>query len=111
MLLDDSLKMDIEGSACWVESALLAFINVSLTLTDEGFIELSLWTEMSKSGQPELLARIRDAGIEWSLDDPEVDHASLTILKEILQGLGVVIYSAPALLTGNQEHVIRFSRD
>ena len=52
MLLDDSLKTDIEGSAYWVESALLAFINTSLTFTDEGFIELSLWTETSSSGEP-----------------------------------------------------------
>ena len=111
VLLDESLKTDIEGSAYWVESALLAFINVSLTFTDEGFIELSLWTETLKSGQPGLLARIRDAGIEWSLQDPELDHASLTVLKEILQGIGAVICSTPASVTGNQEHIIRFSRD
>jgi signal transduction histidine kinase len=110
VLLDDSLKTDIEGSAYWVESALLAFINASLTFTDEGFIELSLWTEASKSGEPELLARIRDAGVEWSLDPPELDHASLTVLKDILEGLGAEICSTPASLTGNQEHVIRFNR-
>ena len=109
VLLDDSLKMDIVGSAYWVESALLAFINTSLTFTDEGFVELSLWTEMSKSGEPELLARIRDAGVEWSLEDPDLDHASITILKEILEGLGAVIWSTPASETGNQEHVIRFN--
>ena len=110
VLLDDSLKTDIEGSAYWVESALLAFINASLTFTDEGFIELSLWTEASKSGEPELLARIRDAGVEWSLDAPELDHASLTVLKDILKGLGAAIYSTPASITGSQEHVIRFNR-
>jgi signal transduction histidine kinase len=110
VLLDDSLKTDIEGSAYWVESALLAFINASLTFTDEGFIELSLWTEASKSGEPELLARIRDAGVEWSLDPPELDHASLTVLKDILKGLGAAIYSTPASITGSQEHVIRFNR-
>ena len=110
VLLDESLKTEIEGSAYWVESALLAFINTSLTFTDEGFIELSLWTESSKSGKPELLARIRDAGVEWSLEDPELDHASLTVLKDILEGLGAAIYSTPASLTGNQEHVIRFNR-
>ena len=109
VLLDDSLKTDIEGSAYWVESALLAFINTSLTFTDEGFIELSLWTEASKSGKPELLARIRDAGVEWALEDPELDHASLTVLKDILEGLGAAICSTPASLTGNQEHVIRFN--
>ncbi len=63
VLLYDSLKTDIEGSPYWVESALLAFINASLTFTDEGFIELSLWTEASELGEPELLARIRDAGV------------------------------------------------
>jgi signal transduction histidine kinase len=110
VLLDESLKTDIEGSAYWVESALLAFINTSLTFTDEGFIELSLWTEASKSGEPELLARIRDAGVEWSLENPELDHASLTVLKNILEGLGATICSTPASLTGNQEHVIRFNR-
>ena len=110
VLLNESLKTDIEGSAYWVESALLAFINTSLTFTDEGFIELSLWTEASKSGEPELLARIRDAGVEWSLEDPGLDHASLTVLKDILEGLGAAICSTPASLTGNQEHVIRFNR-
>ena len=109
VLLDDSLKTDIEGSAYWLESALLAFINTSLTFIDEGFIELSLWTEASKSGEPELLARIRDAGVEWSLEDPGLDHPSITILKEILDGLGAVIWSTPASETGNQEHVIRFN--
>jgi signal transduction histidine kinase len=109
VLLDDSLKVDIEGSAYWVESALLAFINVSLTFTDGGFVELSLWTEMSKSGEPELLARIRGAGVEWSLEDPDLDHASINILKEILEGLGAVIWSSPPSGTGNQQHVIRFS--
>ena len=110
VLLDESLKTEIEGSAYWVESALLAFINTSLTFTDEGFIELSLWTEASKSGEPELLARIRDAGVEWSLENPEIDHASLTVLKDILEGLGAEICSTSASLTGNQEHVIRFNR-
>ena len=109
VLLDDSLETDIEGSAYWVESALLAFINTSLTFTDEGFIELSLWTEASKSGGGELLARIRDAGVEWSLEDPELDHPSLTVLKDILEGLGAAICSTSASLTGNQEHVIRFN--
>ena len=110
VLLDDSLKTDIEGSAYWVESALLAFINTSLTFTVEGFIELSLWTEASSSGEPELLARIRDVGVEWSLEDPGLDHASLTVLKDILEGLGAAICSTPASITGNQEHVIRFNR-
>ena len=111
VLLDDSLKTDIEGSAYWVESALLAFINTSLTFNDEGFIELSLWTETSKSGEPELFARIRDAGVEWSLEDPGLDHASLTVLKDILEGLGAAICSTPVSITGNQEHVVHFSRD
>ncbi len=109
VLLDDSLKADIEGSAYWVESALLAFINTSLTFTDEGFIELSLWTEVSKSGEPELFARIRDAGIEWSLEDPYLDHSSITTLKEILKGLGATIWSTSTYSKGSQEHVIRFN--
>ena len=57
-----------------------------------------------------MLARIRDAGVEWSLEDSELDHASLTVLKDILEGLGAAIYSTPASITGSQEHVIRFNR-
>ena len=110
VLLDDSLKIDIRGSAYWVESALLAFINASLDFSDEGFIELSLWTETSRSGEPELLARIRDSGVEWSLDDPALNHASITVLKTILEGLGATSFSSAASIAGSQEHVIRFNR-
>ena len=108
VLLDDSLKIDIRGSAYWVESALLAFINASLAFSDEGFVELSLWTETSRSGEPELLARIRDAGVEWSLDDPALSHASITVLRTILDGLGATSFSSAASIAGSQEHVIRF---
>jgi signal transduction histidine kinase len=108
VLLDDSLKIDIRGSAYWVESALLAFINASLAFSDEGFVELSLWTETSRSGEPELLARIRDAGVEWSLDDPALNHASITVLKTILDGLGATSFSSAASIAGSQEHLIRF---
>ncbi len=110
VLLDDSLKIDIRGSAYWVESALLAFINASLDFSDEGFVELSLWTETSRSGEPELLARIRDSGVEWSLDDPALNHASITVLKTILEGLGATSFSSAASIAGSQEHVIRFNR-
>ena len=101
MLLDDSLQMDIEDSVYLVESALLAFIDTSLTVTDEGFIELSLWTEASKSGEPELLARIGCASVEWSLEDPELDHASITVLEDILEGFGAAISSTSASITGD----------
>ncbi len=110
VLLDDSLKIDIRGSAYWVESALLAFINASLDFSDEGFVELSLWTETSRSGEPELLARIRDAGVEWSLDDPALNHASITVLKTILEGLGATSFSSAVSIAGSQEHLIRFNR-
>lgn len=110
VLLDESLKGEVGGSAYWIESALLAFINVSLTFTDEGFVELSLWVETSQSGKPELLARIRDSGVEWSLQDASLDHPAVTVLKTILQGLGASIYSTAASATGSQEHVIRFER-
>lgn len=110
VLLDDSLKIDIRGSAYWVESALLAFINASLAFSDEGFVELSLWTETSRSGEPELLARIRDAGVEWSLDDPALNHASITVLKTILEGLGATSFSSAVSIAGSQEHLIRFNR-
>lgn len=110
VLLDDSLKIDIRGSAYWVESALLAFINASLAFSDEGFVELSLWTETSRSGEPELLARIRDAGVEWSLDDLALNHASITVLKTILEGLGATSFSSAVSIAGSQEHLIRFNR-
>ena len=110
VLLDDSLKIDIRGSAYWVESALLAFINASLAFSDEGFVELSLWTETSRSGEPELLARIRDAGVEWSLNDPALNHASITVLKTILEGLGATSFSSAVSIAGSQEHLIRFNR-
>ena len=49
-------------------------------------------------------------GVEWSLEDPGLDYASLTVLKDILEGLGAAICSTPVSITGNQEHVIRFNR-
>ena len=87
----------------------MAFVNTALMLTAEGFIKLPLPTEVSQSGKPELLARIRDAGVEWSLEYPDLDHASITVLKEILEGLGAKICFTPVSSTGNQEHFIRFN--
>jgi len=109
VLLDESLRAQVRGSAYWTESALLAFINASLTFADESFIELFLWTEHSPSGERELLARIRDVGIPWSLEDHNLDHPSITALKAILDGLGATISSSAASEAGSQEHVIRFS--
>jgi hypothetical protein len=109
VLLDESLRGQVRGSAYWTESALLAFINASLTFADESFIELFLWTEHSPSGERELLARIRDVGIPWSLEDHNLDHPSITALKAILDGLGATISSSAASEAGSQEHVIRFS--
>lgn len=111
VLIDEGLTGKLKGSAYWIESALLAFINASLTFTDQGFIELSLWTEASTSEEPELLARIRDTGVGWSLDDQSLDHPSLTTLRVILDGVGAVISSSPVSTTGGQEHVVRFKSD
>jgi signal transduction histidine kinase len=108
VLIDEGPTGKLKGSAYWIESALLALINASLTFTDQGFIELSLWTEVSISEEPELLARIRDSGVKWSLDDQSLDHPSLTTLRIILDGVGAVICSSPVSTTGGQEHVVRF---
>ena len=108
LLVDDDMPELIRGSGYWVESALLAFINTALNFTDEGFIELSLWTELSLEGEPELCTRIRDTGLGWSLEDTTLDHPSLDVLREILKGLGAVIVSSDVSSGTGQEHVIRF---
>ena len=108
LLVDDDMPELIRGSGYWVESALLAFINTALNFTDEGFIELSLWTELSLEGEPELCSRIRDTGLGWSLEDTTLDHPSLDVLREILKGLGAVIVSSDVSSGTGQEHVIRF---
>jgi signal transduction histidine kinase len=108
LLLDDDLPKLIRGPGYWIESALLAFINTALNFTDEGFIELSLWTELSLEGEPELCARIRDTGLGWSLDDETLDHPTLDVLRAILQGLGAVIASSDVSTGTGQEHVICF---
>jgi hypothetical protein len=108
LLLDDDLPKLIRGPGYWIESALLAFINTALNFTDEGFIELSLWTELSLEGEPELCARIRDTGLGWSLDDETLDHPTLDVLRPILQGLGAVIASSDVSTGTGQEHVICF---
>jgi signal transduction histidine kinase len=108
LLLDDDLPKLIRGPGYWIESALLAFINTALNFTDEGFIELSLWTELSLEGEPELCARIRDTGLGWSLGDETLDHPTLDVLRSILQGLGAVIASSDVSTGTGQEHVICF---
>ena len=108
VLVDDDLPELIRGSGYWVESAILAFINVALKFTDEGFIELALWTELSLEGAPELCARIRDTGLGWSLEDEALDHPTLDVLRVILNGLGAEIVSSDVSTGTGQEHVIRF---
>ena len=108
LLVDDDMPELIRGSGYWVESAVLAFINTALNFTDEGFIELSLWTELSLEGEPELCTRIRDTGLGWSLEDTTLDHPSLDVLRVILKGLGAVIVSSDVSSGTGQEHVIRF---
>ncbi|MDG1506657.1 MAG: hypothetical protein P8Q28_02520, partial [Luminiphilus sp.] len=108
LLVDDDMPELIRGSGYWVESALLAFISTALNFTDEGFIELSLWTELSLEGEPELCSRIRDTGLGWSLEDATLDHPSLDVLRAILNGLGAVIVSSDVSSGTGQEHVIRF---
>jgi len=108
VLVDDDLPELIRGSGYWVESAILAFINAALNFTDEGFIELALWTELSLEGAPELCARIRDTGLGWSLEDEALDHPTLDVLRVILNGLGAEIVSSDVSTGTGQEHVIRF---
>lgn len=108
VLLDESFKGVVTGSEYWIESALLAFINASLAFTDEGLIELSLWTESSLSGQRELFARIHDTGVEWSLHDPTIDHSAVTTLRLILKGLGATFSAQNVPRDGHQEHTIHF---
>ena len=108
LLLDDDLPQLIRGSGYWVESALLAFINTALNFTDEGFIELALWAELSLEGEPELCARIRDTGLGWSLEDETLDHPTLDVLRVILNGLDAVIVSSDVSTGTGHEHVIRF---
>jgi len=108
VLLDESFKGVATGSEYWIESALLAFINASLAFTDEGLIELSLWTESSLSGQRELFARIHDTGVEWSLNDPTIDHSAVTMLRLILKGLGATFSAQNVPRDGHQEHTIHF---
>jgi signal transduction histidine kinase len=109
VLVDDDLPQLIRGSGYWVESALLALINTALNFTDEGFIELALWTELSLEGEPELRARIRDTGLGWSLEDETLDHPTLDVLRGILNGLDAVIVSSDVSTGTGQEHVIHFA--
>ena len=109
VLVDDDLPQLIRGSGYWVESALLALINTALNFTDEGFIELALWAELSLEGEPELCARIRDTGLGWSLEDETLDHPTLDVLRGILNGLDAVIVSSDVSTGTGQEHVIRFA--
>ena len=108
VLVDDDLPQLIRGSGYWVESALLALINTALNFTDEGFIELALWAELSLEGEPELCARIRDTGLGWSLEDETLDHPTLDVLRGILNGLDAVIVSSDVSTGTGHEHVIRF---
>jgi signal transduction histidine kinase len=109
VLVDDDLPQLIRGSGYWVESALLALINTALNFTDEGFIELALWAELSLEGEPELCARIRDTGLGWSLEDETLDHPTLDVLRGILNGLDAVIVSSDVSTGTGQAHVIRFA--
>ena len=109
VLVDDDLPQLIRGSGYWVESAMLAFINTALNFTDEGFIELALWAELSLEGEPELCARIRDTGLGWSLEDETLDHPTLDVLRGILNGLDAVIVSSDVSTGTGQAHVIRFA--
>ena len=109
VLVDDDLPQLIRGSGYWVESAILAFINTALNFTDEGFIELALWAELSLEGEPELCARIRDTGLGWSLEDETLDHPTLDVLRGILNGLDAVIVSSDVSTGTGQAHVIRFA--
>ena len=109
LLADDDLPASLAGSQYWIESAIVALINVSQSFTDDGFIEVSVWAEISMEGEPELYVRCRDTGIGWSSDEVD-DHGPINVLHSILSGLGAHFQSR-ALKTGaGQEHIIRFLR-
>ena len=107
LLADDELPKSLPGSQYWVESAMLALINVTQSFTDEGFIELSIWVENSMQGQPELRVRCRDTGISWSAEDGD-EHTAVAALNNILAGLGAELVSKPLQTGAGQEHLIRF---
>lgn len=109
LLADDDLPENLPGSQYWVESAILALINASQSFTDEGFIELSIWVEISMQGHLELQVRCRDTGIRWSAGDGR-DHAAVVVLTNILSGLGAQLTSKPLQSGTGQEHCIRFIR-
>ena len=108
-LADDELPETLPGSPYWVESAMLALINVSQSFTDEGFIELSIWAETSMQGQPELRVRCRDTGVSWSVED-DSNHTAVAMLKNILSGVGAQVTSKRLPSGIGQEHVVRFIR-
>ena len=104
-LADDGLPKVMSGSQYWIESAILALINASQSFTDEGFIEFSIWMETSMRGQPGLHVRCRDTGISWST---ETDHVAVTVLTNILSGLGAKLRSKPLQPGPGQEHFMHF---
>lgn len=105
LLADDGLLEVMSGSQYWTESAILALINASQSFTDEGFIEVSIWMETSMRGQAELYVRCRDTGISWST---ETDHVAVTVLTNILSGIGAKLRSKPLQSGAGQEHFIHF---
>ena len=107
LLADDDLPASLSGSQYWMESAIVALINVSQSFTDEGFIEVSVWAETSMQGEPELYVRCRDTGISWS-SEQATEHGAVSALHSILSGLGAHVESHPLQTGVGQEHVIHF---
>lgn len=107
LLADDELPGTLPGSQYWVESAILALINASQSFTDEGFIEVSIWVETSMTGLAELYVRCRHTGISWTCE-ANAEHTAVSILVDILSGLGAQLNSKSLQSGAGQEHFLHF---
>jgi len=107
LLADDELPETLSGSQYWVESAVLALINASQSFTDEGFIEVSIWVETSMTGLLELYVRCRHTGISWTCES-NAQHTAVSILIDILSGLGAQLKSKSLQSGAGQEHFLHF---
>ena len=110
LLADEELPQTLPGSQYWVESAILALINASQSFTDEGFIEVCIWVETSIKGLVELYVRCRHTGIRWTCES-NAEHTAVSILVDILSGLGAQIKSKSLQSGAGQEHSLHFPQN
>ena len=108
LLADDELPKSLPGSQYWVESAMLALINASLSFTDEGFIELSIWVETSMQGQPELHVPFRTRASAGLL---RMAMIMRPLRCKNTQWTGCSLARKPLQSGMGQEHLIQFTHD